>query len=121
MNDSSMDYFDNNSNNINNKDQGPENNAVNNELKIILEKAVDNLPDKYRTVFVMREIEGMSVSETSTCLNLTESNVKVRLNRAKETLRKNISKFYKKEEVFSFKLHKCDKIVSYVLNHINGI
>jgi predicted RNA polymerase sigma factor len=80
---------------------------------------VDSLPDKYRIVFIMREIEGMSVAETGKCLGLTESNVKVRLSRAKETLRKNISNFYKKEEVFSFKLNKCDKVVNYVLVHIN--
>lgn len=113
-----IDYFDNNPDYFENKDQGPENNTVNNELKKILEKAVDNLPDKYRTVFVMREIEGMSVSETSSCLGLTESNVKVRLNRAKDTLRKNLSEFYKSDEIFSFKLPKCDKIVNYVLNRI---
>lgn len=117
----STDYFDNNPEYFENKERGPENNTVNNELKKILEKAVDNLPEKYRTVFVMREIEGMSVSETGSCLGLSESNVKVRLNRAKETLRKNLSSYYKSEEIFSFKLHKCDRIVNNVLSRIANI
>jgi RNA polymerase sigma-70 factor (ECF subfamily) len=112
-------YFDDNFDTHDRHNLNPESLAANSELKKILETAVDSLPDKYRTVFIMREIEGMSVAETGKCLGLTESNVKVRLNRAKEVLRKNISKFYKNEEVFSFKLNKCDRVVNYVLNHIN--
>lgn len=111
-------YFDYNSEYSQNQTPDPEKQSVNEELKRILEKAVDALPMKYRTVFIMREIESMSVAETGKCLNLSESNVKVRLNRAKEFLRKELSKSYKNEEVFSFHLYKCDRIVSYVLNRI---
>ena len=114
-------YFDNNSGSSNNVIPDPEKQSVNEELKRILEKAVDVLPMKYRTVFIMREIEGMSVAETGKCLDLSESNVKVRLNRAKEFLRKELSKSYKNEEVFSFHLHKCDRIVSHVLDRIQNL
>ena len=65
----------------------PLDNLMNKELKDILEKAVSSLPEKYRMVFVMREIQGMSTSETMEALDLGESNVKIRLNRAKEMLR----------------------------------
>ena len=60
---------------------------LNVELKTILEKAILNLPEKYRTVFIMREIEQMNVAETKECLDITEVNVKVRLNRAKSLLK----------------------------------
>ena len=94
---------------------------MNAELKGILEKAVDRLPDKYRTVFLMREIEGMTVMETSESLEISETNVKVRLNRAKEMLRETISGFYHDEEVFQFNLVRCDRIVQKVLHRINAM
>lgn len=96
----------------------PEEEASNNELKEALEKVIDNLPLKYRTVFVMREIEKMSISETSECLKLTEANVKVRLNRAKEMLRENLINVYKENEVFSFMGTRCDRIVFNVMSKI---
>jgi RNA polymerase sigma factor (sigma-70 family) len=91
---------------------------MNTELKDILEKAVDRLPVKYRSVFLMREIEDMSVAETSEALEITESNVKVRLNRAKEMLRETIGEFYHNEDVFQFNLVRCDRIVQNVLHRI---
>ncbi|MGE5681475.1 MAG: RNA polymerase sigma factor [Bacillota bacterium] len=94
--------------------------TINNELKEILEKAVNELPEKYRVVFIMREIEDMSVLETSKCLNITESNVKVRLNRAKEMLRESLSQFFHYEEVYKFDLRICNRIVNHVLSHVIG-
>jgi RNA polymerase sigma-70 factor (ECF subfamily) len=93
---------------------------MNTELHGILEKAVDRLPDKYRTVFLMREIEGMSVAETSESLEISETNVKVRLNRAKEMLRESISGFYHDVEVFQFDLVRCDRIVKNVLHRLDA-
>lgn len=92
---------------------------MNKELKKILEKTIHALPEKYRMVFVMREIEEMSTSETMGVLNLSESNVKVRLNRAKEILRGDLSAYYKTGQVFDFNLIRCDKVVDYVMNEIN--
>jgi RNA polymerase sigma-70 factor (ECF subfamily) len=92
---------------------------MNKELKAILEKTILALPEKYRLVFVMREIEEMSINETMGALSLSESNVKVRLNRAKEILRNNLSSYYKSEQVFEFNLIRCDKVVNYVMEEIN--
>lgn len=100
--------------------KNPEEEASNNELKDALEKVIDSLPEKYRTVYVMREIEGMSVADTSTGLEITESNVKVRLNRAKEMLRSSLTDIYKDTEVFNFLGSRCDKIVFNVLSRIEG-
>ncbi|HEX2960907.1 MAG TPA: RNA polymerase sigma factor, partial [Ignavibacteriales bacterium] len=87
----------------------PYNSTLNNELKDILEKAVDELPEKYRVVFIMREIEDMSVSETSKSLNITEANVKVRLNRAKNILRESLSQYYHYKDIYNFNLIRCDR------------
>lgn len=94
---------------------------MNTELKEILEKAVDRLPGKYSSVFLMREIEGMSIAETSESLEISETNVKVRLNRAKEMLRETISDFYHDAEVFQFNLVRCDRIVQNVLRRLGEI
>jgi RNA polymerase sigma factor (sigma-70 family) len=93
--------------------------VMNEELKIILERSIEQLPDKYRTVFVMRELENMSIAETMGCLGLTESNVKVRLNRAKEMLRESLSEYYRYNDIYSFHLSRCNRIVEKVFQKIN--
>lgn len=93
--------------------------VMNRELKTILENAVLTLPEKYRLVFVMREIEEMSTLETMEVLSISESNVKVRLNRAKEMLRNELSGYYKSRQLFEFNLIRCDKVVDYVMSRIN--
>ncbi|MCW3127773.1 MAG: polymerase sigma factor, sigma-70 family [Bacteroidetes bacterium] len=95
----------------------PAQELVNKELNAVLEKAVAQLPEKYRLVFVMREIEEMSVKETSEALSLEEPNVKVRLNRAKVMLRDNLNG-YMKDQVYGFHLTRCDRIVNAVLSRL---
>lgn len=92
----------------------PENELANKELGRALEHAIAQLPEKYRLVFVMREIEDMSVRETSVALSIEEGNVKVRLNRARTLLRAHLS-HYMKDQVYSFHLTRCDRIASHVL------
>jgi RNA polymerase sigma factor (sigma-70 family) len=91
---------------------------LNKELKTLLENAIAELSEKYKLVFVMREVEGMSVKETMEVLQLTETNVKVRLNRAKEMLRENLDR-KRFNELFILDRPLCDKIVDYVLTEIN--
>lgn len=100
--------------------QNPEQRTINNELKAVLEKAVESLPEKYRTVYMLREVEKMSVSETGECLEITESNVKVRLNRAKEMLRESLTALYSEGELFSFHLTRCNRIVENVLARVQA-
>ena len=92
----------------------PDKLATNRELAQALESALFELPEKYRLVFVMREMEDMSVAETTEALSLTESNVKVRLNRAKSMLREKLNEYYKSEQVFHFYLTRCDRVVENV-------
>jgi RNA polymerase sigma factor (sigma-70 family) len=101
--------------------QTPLTSIVNSELKKILETAICQLPEKYRLVFVMREMENMSVAETQECLNISEVNVKVRLNRAKAILRNCITSVYKKEELLEFHLTRCNRITENVMRQIEKL
>ena len=89
------------------------NNIVeNDELKEILEAAIHRIPENYRLVFTLRELNGMSVRETSEALKITEGNVKVRLSRSKSMLQKEIKKTYTLEDIFEFNLIHCDRMVA---------
>lgn len=96
----------------------PAEKVMNDELKSILERTVDGLPVKYRSVFVMREIEEMSIAETSELLGISAANVKVRLNRAKEMLKQRIGLVYHEAGVYHFDLVRCDRIVANVLREV---
>ena len=97
------------------------NKVMNTELSSVIEKALLRIPEDYRTVFTLREVNGLNVSETSEILEISESNVKVRLNRAKTYLRTEIEKFYSKEEIFEFNLIYCDAMVNRVMEKISTI
>jgi RNA polymerase sigma-70 factor (ECF subfamily) len=91
------------------------------ELKEVLEKAVQSIPESYRIVFTLRELDGMSVRETSEALDITESNVKVRFIRAKSMLQQEIRKVYSPGEIFEFNLIYCDKMVERVMRAIRAL
>jgi RNA polymerase sigma factor (sigma-70 family) len=86
---------------------------ANKELSLAIEHAIAALPEKYRLVFVLREVEDLSVKETAEVLVLEEANIKVRLNRAKTMLRQHLSA-YAKENVYAFHLSRCDLMVARV-------
>ncbi len=92
---------------------------LNRELTLVLEKSLQNIPVMYRTVFIMREVEGFSTIETAELLEISTVNVKVRLNRAKNLLQKQLEQFYSQSEIFSFNLVYCDAIVQKVMYLIN--
>lgn len=92
--------------------------TVNKELGRVLENAIHEIPEDYRIVFSLRELNGLSVAETADALGITESNVKVRLNRAKTMLQKEIKKMYSPEEIFEFNLIYCDGMVEKVMSKI---
>jgi RNA polymerase sigma-70 factor, ECF subfamily len=72
----------------------PEETLETREAKDYLEAAIKDLPDPLRVVFVLRDIEGLSIKETSEALNLTETNVKTRLLRARLNLREKLSVYF---------------------------
>jgi len=92
----------------------PERLAYGRELGGVLEKAILRLPEDYRLVFTLRNVEEMSTSETAECLNLSEENVKVRLHRERALLRKELYAHAGATTARSFVFHavRCDRIVS---------
>lgn len=91
----------------------------NRELGRIIETALSKIPFNYRMVFSLREINGLNVKDTASLLNISEANVKVRLNRCKTLLRNEIEKTYAAESLFEFNLIYCDAIVENVMKKIN--
>lgn len=90
------------------------------EFSSFLESALERLPAHYRTVFVLRAIEGFSVAETAELMNITEVNVKVRFSRARAMLQQLLEHYYSKADVYEFHLRYCDKIVTRVFEAIAG-
>lgn len=72
----------------------PEGELLSSESRKFLDRAIQNLPTNLRVVFVMRDLEGMSIQETSEALGLSENNVKTRLLRARLRLRQELSVYF---------------------------
>jgi RNA polymerase sigma-70 factor, ECF subfamily len=95
---------------------------VRRELRGMLERKIDELPDSFRTVFVLREVEDLSVEETAACLGIPPATVRTRLFRAKSLLRTALDRDVDRAtlEVFSFDGERCDRIVAGVLGRARG-
>ena len=98
----------------------PERQAYAAELRGVLEAAVDSLPDTYRVVFMLRDIEGLSTSETAAGLELGEEAVKTRLHRARALVRRAIADRIgiSSAEAFAFQAPRCDRVVAAVMSEI---
>jgi RNA polymerase sigma-70 factor (ECF subfamily) len=99
-------------------DINPERRSVNRELGSFIEKNLEELPENYRVVFLLREVERLSVAETAETLMISETNVKVRLNRAKESLKRSLLETYPIEEIYEFNLIRCGRVAQNVLRAI---
>lgn len=99
----------------------PERQAYAQELRRVLEAAVDALPETYRTVFMLRDIEGLSTSETGEALGLGEEAVKTRLHRARVMIRGTVTARIGAVAVEAFQFHapRCDRVVAAVLARIS--
>ena len=95
---------------------GPERDLENRELQDLLRAAVEVLPDPLRAVFCLREIELLSTEETADALGLTVENVRVRLHRAKRSLRQTVDDRIGREvrRLYLFDGARCDRIVENV-------
>lgn len=98
----------------------PERAASDRELARAVETAVDELPDIYRTVIALRQIEGLSVAETAAVLDVAEEVVKTRLHRARALLRPAIEARIGEAlpESYAFGAERCDRLVASVLSRI---
>lgn len=98
----------------------PEQAAARAQARQLLEKKIDDLPDAFRTVFILRALEEMTVEETAACLDIPEATVRTRYFRAKGLLREALSREidYAFEDVFSFDGARCDRIVAGTLSRL---
>ena len=74
--------------------QDPSMSVDNKEVQQVLDGAINQLSEIYRTVFILRDIENISIRETSNILNISEENVKIRLRRARLFLRDQLSEYF---------------------------
>ena len=79
--------------------QDPSVNVYDEEVKKKIDEAINKLSDIYRGVFILRDIEGLSIKETSEILQITEENVKIRLRRARQFLRDYLSDYFEERMV----------------------
>ena len=98
----------------------PEHEMYGHELKVVLESLLEELPEQFRVVFVMREVEGLSTAETAACLEINEETVKTRLHRAKHLLRDHLDRQLgpASSAVYAFHLSRCDRVVNGVMSRI---
>ncbi len=99
----------------------PERQTYDQELRMVLECSIDALPDIYRSVFVLRAVEGLSVAETAACLEVGDETVKTRFHRARAFLRKEVNRRagIVASDVFPFHLSRCDRVVASVFRRID--
>jgi RNA polymerase sigma-70 factor (ECF subfamily) len=95
----------------------PERAAGDRELGRVLEGAIDRLPDIYRGVLVLRQLDGHSVAETAEILDVAEEVVKTRLHRARALLRTELEERIgaQLDEAYAFGAERCDRVVAAVL------
>jgi RNA polymerase sigma-70 factor (ECF subfamily) len=95
----------------------PDRALVRAELRELLERKVGELPEAFRTVFMMRCVEELSVEETAQLLNIPEATVRTRQFRARSLLRESLAQDIDLagEELFGFDGERCDRIVASVL------
>ena len=100
----------------------PEAGALRAELRQLLERRIDQLPEQFRTVFILRDVEEMSVEETAECLDVPPATVRTRAFRARALLRESLSRDLDvaTTNAFGFAGERCDRIVSAVLGRLRS-
>ena len=101
----------------------PSNAALRGEIRRILEQRIDELPVAFRTVFIMRDVEDMTVQETAESLGIPPATVRTRLFRARALLRQALERDMDVAavNVFGFAGERCDRIVALTLERVREI
>ena len=105
---------------LNASTEDPERTMAQRQILQLVEKATDSLPDAYRTVFVARVIEGMSIEETASLLGLRPETVKTRLHRARSLVRKELDAQIGPVlfDAFPFAGRRCERLTTAVLKRL---
>lgn len=98
----------------------PESAMAQQELRTLLERSIDSLPDAFRTVFVARMVEGLSTEETADLLGLRPETVKTRVHRARVRLRRAIEREVGPawSQAFSFDGARCERLTAAVVQRM---
>ena len=98
-------------------DQRPDRVAMRGEVRRLMESRIDRLPDAFRTVFMLRAVEELSVEEIAVALDIPEATVRTRFFRARGLLREGLARDVdiSISDAFSFAGARCDRIVAGVL------
>jgi len=98
----------------------PEKTMAQGEIRAVLEQAIDELPDAFRSVFVARIVEGMSVEETADLFGLQPETVKTRLHRARVLLRAELDRQLGPALTSSFPFdgHRCERLTDAVVDRV---
>ena len=101
----------------------PEAEAAQNELKRLLEAAIDRLPSPFRVIFILCAIEQMSIEDAAIALSIPENTVKTRLHRARRMLRASLGSTFASmlEGIFPFAGARCDRVAAAVLCRLGRI
>lgn len=104
------------------RDQQPDFVAMRADLRKLMEARIDRLPEAFRTVFMLRAVEEMSVEEVAQALDIPEATVRTRFFRARSLLREGMASEVDSAlaDAFSFDGARCDRIVGVVLARGNG-
>ena len=104
------------------RNEAPSDTIMRGEIRQLLERRIDELPMSYRTVFILREVEEMSVEETSEALSIPPATVRTRLFRARALLRQALVRDVDlvTGEVFGFAGTRCDRIVAAVMERVSS-
>lgn len=99
----------------------PEAEAVRSEARRLLERAIDGLTDEFRIVFMLRDVEGLSVEETAAQLDINPQTVRTRLFRARQSLRQSLVTTLSSgmDDVFPFLGARCSRIADRVLERLS--
>lgn len=101
----------------------PEHSTSRAEVRSLLERAIEALPVAFRTVFILREVDELSVAETAECLSITAATVRSRLFRARGLLRESLARELDlaTADVFHFGGEHCDRVVAGVLARLRSM
>jgi RNA polymerase sigma-70 factor (ECF subfamily) len=104
-------------------EKGPELSAQRSEMRRLLEIQIDALPEAYRTVFMLRAVEELSVEETAAILEIPAATVRTRFFRARSLLREALAQKIDLacEDAFAFAGERCDRIVAAVLARLPNL
>lgn len=107
---------------VDDPDQQPDRVAMRAEVRGLMEARIDTLPDAFRTVFMLRAVEELSVEEVAVVLEIPEATVRTRFFRARGLLREGLSRDVDLAigDAFSFAGARCDRIVAGVLARLEN-